>query len=165
MDATIWMVRKKFSAVQQMDTSEFAEKKASAIVFDVRKEEEYEISHIEGSNYVNPKDTDAVQQVLREKNYQPGTPVVFYCSLGYRSSQMAELMQNRETKEGDVEVDPNDLYNLEGSIFKWAIEEQPVVKQSGQTDKVHPYNTMFGMILPSRMRCWSLPKDSSNNNQ
>eukprot|EP00055_Hartaetosiga_balthica_P000897 m.137729 g.137729 ORF g.137729 m.137729 type:complete len:160 (+) comp12235_c0_seq1:12-491(+) len=159
MEATLWMVRRKFATVQQMQTDEFATKKEQAIVFDVRKKEEYDISRIEGSTWVPPKDTDRVQEVLKEKNYTPGTPVVFYCSLGYRSSQLAEMTETREAQEGDVAVDSHDLYNLEGSIFKWAIEGYPIVNNNGATKFVHPYNTVFGMILPSKMRRTTLPKE------
>ena len=45
------------------------------------------------------------------------------------------------------------LYNLEGSIFKWANEKRPMVDREDQpTSFAHPYNAVFGKLLNSENR-------------
>ena len=45
------------------------------------------------------------------------------------------------------------VYNLKGSIFKWANEGRPVVDSSGQAvSKVHPYSAVWGKCLNSELR-------------
>jgi len=40
------------------------------------------------------------------------------------------------------------IYNLEGSLFKWANESRPLVDNSGSPTKlVHPYNNVWGRLL------------------
>ena len=48
----------------------------------------------------------------------------------------------------DVEV-----YNLEGSLFKWANESRPMVDHKDRpTSCVHPYNVVWGKLLHSHLR-------------
>lgn len=45
------------------------------------------------------------------------------------------------------------VYNLEGSLFKWANENRPIVDRNGAiTEKVHPYNSVWGKLLYSYKR-------------
>ena len=45
------------------------------------------------------------------------------------------------------------VYNLEGSLFKWANEGRPMVDSNGQpVTKVHPYNAVFGKFLNKELR-------------
>ena len=45
------------------------------------------------------------------------------------------------------------VYNLEGSIFKWANENRPIVNGDDKpTHLVHPYNSFFGKLLESSRR-------------
>ena len=55
--------------------------------------------------------------------------IVVYCSVGYRSSELAEFLM----KTGFTEV-----YNLEGSIFRWANEGRPVYRAEERVRVVHP---------------------------
>ena len=49
------------------------------------------------------------------------------------------------------------VYNLEGSLFKWANEGRAMVDDKGEpTVYAHPYNTMFGKLLKSELRKSSL---------
>ena len=65
-------------------------------------------------------------------------PIVVYCSVGYRSSILARKLQDM----GFTKV-----YNLEGSIFKWANEDRPLVQNQTTGYKVHPYNAHWGRLL------------------
>lgn len=47
------------------------------------------------------------------------------------------------------------VYNLEGSIFKWANEKRSLIDSKGQsTVFVHPYNFLYGKLLKSEFRKW-----------
>ena len=68
----------------------------------------------------------------------PDRSIVVYCSVGYRSSILAEKLQDM----GFTKV-----YNLEGSIFKWDNEGRPLVQGKVTVRKVHPYNAHWGNLL------------------
>ncbi|EGD75825.1 hypothetical protein PTSG_07944 [Salpingoeca rosetta] len=169
MSATTWLLRRKFPTVQQMQTDELDQlDKKKRILLDVRPEEEYAISHLPDAIRVDPDNVEQAQEALREKGYKPGTPVVCYCSVGYRSSKLAQMLAEASTqaaaptdstattqegKDNACKVDPKDCYNLEGSIFKWANEGRPITNTSGGTaNKVHPYNGVFGHLLDANLR-------------
>lgn len=108
--------------------TELEANRSSYVVFDTRKKEEYEVSHIPGANYLGYKDFD--------KARLEGTPkdakIVLYCSIGYRSEKIAERLQ---------ELGYQNVYNLYGSIFEWANRSYPLEDENGNiTTKVHTYN-------------------------
>ena len=73
----------------------------------------------------------------------PHRTVVVYCSVGYRSSQLARRLQ----RAGFTNV-----MNLEGSIFAWANEGRPLVANGHSATLVHPYNRKFGRMLKPSLR-------------
>lgn len=108
--------------------TELAANRSSYMVFDTRKKEEYEVSHIPGANYLGYKDFDETRL--------EGTPkeakIVLYCSIGYRSEKIAERLQS---------LGYQNVYNLYGSIFEWANRSYPLEDRNGDvTTKVHTYN-------------------------
>jgi 3-mercaptopyruvate sulfurtransferase SseA len=62
-----------------------------------------------------------------------------YCSVGIRSARVADRL--RHAGIGAV-------YNLDGSIFRWASEGRPVVRDGEPVRAVHPYNAVWGRLLP-----------------
>jgi len=68
-------------------------------------------------------------------NLDKETRIVCYCSLGYRSSILAEKI----SKSGLENVK---AYNLEGSIFKWANEN----KSLEGSQLVHPFSYVWGLL-------------------
>lgn len=74
---------------------------------------------------------------------KPNATVIVYCSVGYRSSQMAERLR----KAGVANV-----FNLDGSIFQWANEGRPLQKAGEPAKVVHPYNKTFGKSLKEEYR-------------
>ena len=75
--------------------------------------------------------------------------VMCYCSVGYRSSDMAQRLY-RAARTEDVSLD---VYNLQGGIFQWAIEEREIVDTEGEkAAAVHPYSSVWGMLLPGKLR-------------
>lgn len=104
-------------------------------IADAREFEEYQVSHIPGAEYVGYKkfSTDKLNGVSKD------TPIVLYCSVGYRSEKIGEKLQ----KAGYTNV-----YNLYGSIFEWVNEGNPVVDALDKpTNKVHTYNKKWSQWL------------------
>ncbi|HEY2615439.1 MAG TPA: hypothetical protein VGI42_06990 [Chthoniobacterales bacterium] len=42
--------------------------------------------------------------------------------------------------------------NLEGSIFQWANEHRPLVRDGTPVTVVHPYNSFWGRLLKNDVR-------------
>ena len=75
--------------------------------------------------------------------------VVCYCSVGYRSSDMAQRLY-RAARNADV---PLELYNMSGGIFQWAMEDRDIVNSGGaKAAAVHPYSALWGKLLPVKLR-------------
>ncbi len=104
------------------------------VLFDVREENEYEISHLEGAYRLQPGMVD----LSPLDSLRPGRAIVLYCSIGWRSSEMARRLQER----GFTNVS-----NLEGSIFRWANKGQPVFRGNRQVRDVHPYDIIRKPLL------------------
>ena len=83
--------------------------------------------------------------------------VVAYCSVGYRSSAFVDKMQRYIADTQDNKT--YNIYNLEGSIFKWANEQRNMVDRSNNvTPFVHPYNIVWGKLVSSKLRKYNLDK-------
>ena len=142
---TLKMIRAKFPGVVQLSTDSlqtWLDESAMAerpLLLDVREKEEYEVSHLKGAvpALTEKEALQALEGVPQE------TPVVLYCSVGYRSSEMAGFLQNRGYKK---------VYNLEGSIFAWANEGRPVFRGDERVHKVHPYDRVWGKLLKKVLR-------------
>lgn len=122
-------VRRTISgAVPTMDAAELKEKLQNLRIFDAREREEYEVSHIPGAEYIGYKNFD----IKSLANIPKDTPIVLYCSIGYRSEKIGEKL----LAKGFTNV-----FNLYGSIFEWVNRGYPVVNSSSEEVKrVHTYN-------------------------
>ncbi len=142
---TLKMIRAKFPEVAQLSTDSlqtWLDESATAerpLLLDVREKEEYEVSHLKGA-VPAMTEKEALQAL---EGVPPDRPVVLYCSVGYRSSEMAGFLQ----KQGFRKV-----YNLEGSIFAWANEGRPVYRGDERVSKVHPYDRVWGKLLNKVLR-------------
>ena len=109
------------------------------MIIDVRSEAEFAVSHLRGAR--NCVSVWQVKAALETNTW----PVVVYCSVGYRSSALAEKLQ----RSGITNV-----WNLEGSLFAWANEGRPVYR--GETTlkpvRVHPYDAKWGQLLKPELR-------------
>jgi rhodanese-related sulfurtransferase len=126
-----------YPKVEQIDAEELAARRKSErppIVLDVRGAEEYEVSHLEGAVRAETLEEArvALAGVSRDR------PVVTYCSVGYRSSKLGQEL---------IEAGWENVSNLEGSIFAWANQGRPVVRDGKQVHEVHPYNERWGRLL------------------
>jgi len=138
------LVRRRFPQVAQLSTAELAEwlqtkSRTQPILLDVRTAEEFRVSHLRGAILVDPAATPAdLVAVVRS-----GRPLITYCSVGYRSSAVAE----RLVKAGVPQV-----RNLEGSLFQWANEGRALESDGKPAAKVHPYNATYGKMLNEAKR-------------
>lgn len=136
------LVRSKFPLVRQLQPAELAallkeEQLRKPILLDVRTQAEFDVSHLPGARRVEP---DARPANVKA-SLDPNRPVVLYCSVGFRSSALAEKL---------MKAGMTDVFNLEGSIFAWANEGRPLELDGKPASKVHPYNKTFGkMLLPN----------------
>ena len=139
MAKMIATVRAKFPGVPQLRPADLAalleNKKAVAPqLLDIREPDEFAVSHLRGAINVSP-DASATEAM---KKIDPARPVVVYCSVGYRSSRLAERL---------IAAGFKNVSNLEGSIFAWANEGRALEKDGQPARTVHPYNAVFGRLL------------------
>ena len=142
---TLKMIRARFPTVARVSTDTLqswldeSPQRENLLLFDVRESEEYAVSHLQGARPAPSKDEaqKALQGVPSDQR------IVLYCSVGYRSSELAQFLM----KKGYTEV-----YNLEGSIFAWANEGRPVYRGNERVKVVHPYDRIWGRLLKKSLR-------------
>lgn len=111
------------------------------LIFDVRRADEYAVSHLPGARRLDPGVTEPdLGEIPKD------TPIVVYCSVGYRSSRMAERLE----RQGYTAV-----HNLEGSIFEWANRGYPLERDGKSVQEVHPYNAWWGRLLDDDLHATS----------
>ncbi len=106
------------------------------IFLDIRDADEFAVSHLPNAIQI-PPDADLKTALAKVGNVS-GRPIVVYCSVGRRSSVFAARMQETLISQGATQVS-----NLENGIFGWHNNEHPLMNAHGQTDAVHPYNTVW----------------------
>ncbi len=121
------------NSVSQITVDEL-EQMDGVCLLDARELEEYEVSHIEGAQYIGYDNLN--KEIL--KNIPKEQTIVLYCSVGYRSEKVGEQLQ----KMGYTNV-----YNLYGSIFEWVNQGNSVVNENGTTTRVHTYNKRWSKWL------------------
>ncbi|MBD2448440.1 rhodanese-like domain-containing protein [Nostoc sp. FACHB-152] len=139
------LIRLSFPTVNQISTEKFAEwladsAKQQPFVLDARSPAEYAVSHIKTSVRIDPVVPDITALSTVSKN----TPIIVYCSVGYRSAKVAQQLD----REGFIQI-----FNLSGGIFQWANEERPMFKDNEHSSQlVHPYNAIWGNFLKHSYR-------------
>ena len=140
-------VAAEFSDVTHMPPEDVAQKlyrsDAAAhqiVLVDVREASEYAVSRIANALRVEP-DAD-VEQVLAMLGDVRGKSVILYCSVGVRSSKLAQRVQAQLSNAG-----ARGVYNLSGGIFRWHNEQRRLTNAEGATDFVHPYNTWWSQYV------------------
>jgi rhodanese-related sulfurtransferase len=137
-----------------MTTDKFAQVIAETshsqpLILDSRSEEEYAVSHFAKAQRIDGRSDLSIAPVL--KNIPKSTPIIVYCSIGYRSSRVAQKL---------MEAGFKNVSNLEGGIFQWANEGRAetqirpgsLVQGEQITQTVHPYDAWWGMLLNRQSR-------------
>ena len=141
METLLAQVRKDYPEVPQLSTERLAEwladgSREAPLLIDARTPKEYVVSHLAGAVRAQPGPT--LEALLTQ--VPTHTPVVVYCSVGVRSSKMARDLIGRGY---------TNVFNLEGSLFKWANEGRPLAKGE---EVVHPYNRRWEKYLAPERR-------------
>ncbi len=104
------------------------------IIVDVREKKEFSISHIQfAKNY--PYSDFSFEEF--QNQYDKKTPIIIYCSVGYRSGKIAEKLNKYGYK----------VFNLYGGIFNWVNSKEKVYNSNGQTKEIHTYNKKWSQLV------------------
>lgn len=107
---------------------EAKEIKKDLVFLDAREIEEYDVSHIPGAQYIGYDHF----KIKNLEDISKDATIVVYCSVGYRSEKVGELLNKHGYKN---------VSNLYGSIFEWANCGYQLENKNGTpTKKVHTYN-------------------------
>nr|MBV6629578.1 rhodanese-like domain-containing protein [Oceanococcus sp. HetDA_MAG_MS8] len=117
---------------------------AEWVVLDVREPDEFAVSHLPGAVRIPPDAdietfTQVVGDTLADKR------VLFYCSVGQRSTKVASRMEDAVREAGGQGV-----ANLRGGIFRWHGAHGPLENASGPVDRIHSYNAIWGKLMPRK---------------
>jgi rhodanese-related sulfurtransferase len=133
-------VRAKYPDVRQLGVEELREElrarapEALPLLLDARAPEEFAVSHLRDAHLA--PDEKAALALLA------GVPrdreIVVYCSVGMRSSALAETLLARGYPR---------VANLEGGIFAWANADAPVYRGEEPVTAVHPFDERWGTLL------------------
>ena len=102
------------------------------LLVDVRETNEFAVSHLRGA--LNLSLISSIQAARPSNN----RPLVVYCSVGYRSSALAEKLQRAGL---------TNVVNLEGSIFAWANEGRPLYCGTNEVREVHGFSSKWRQLL------------------
>ena len=134
------LIQIQFSGVNHLSTTELAdwlEQEKPPLLLDSRTAQEYAVSHLPQARLAPPQ-----LELSSLEGVDPSTPIVTYCSIGYRSARLAQRLE---------EMGYKNVFNLEGSIFQWANEGHPVYQGKTRTKQVHPFNQSWGTLLKQEL--------------
>ena len=135
-------IQRDWPEVPQMNTDELARRLASPDsrpeIIDTRTQKEYAVSHLPGARWAET--TSQIHSVLTSVPTE--CSVVLYCSVGVRSSRAASELLHKGR---------GNIFNLRGSIFQWANEGRPLVREGKPVNLVHPYNSKWGTLLDPKL--------------
>lgn len=137
-------IEKKHQNIKHIKVGDLLKLDHNTIIFDVREKQEFDVSHIKNAIRIKP-DIDSIKFIETFSNQLKGKNLVFYCSVGRRSSALAPRLQPLLIKEGVHEV-----YNLKGGIFQWHNEEKSLVQNGQLTKHIHPYSPLWGLLLENK---------------
>lgn len=132
-------IRAQYPDVERITTDSLAtwlgaDSLVHPLLLDIRTPEEYAVSHLRDAIHIDPETYDFATLDTLPRD----TPIVAYCSVGYRSSEAASRL---------MDAGFTNVMNLEGSIFRWANEGRPVYLADRRVHEVHPYNAAWGRLL------------------
>lgn len=124
------------------------------LIFDVREQDEFRVSHLRGAQHLSPGTWTS--GFFKQYGHKPfkGRKIIFYCSVGVRSSKMANALREELLKRGAAGV-----YNLKAGLFGWANRDFAMVDKSGSTSYIHPFDQHWGQLIQSRQRWRYKPAD------
>lgn len=144
-----------YEDVAHIPSEEFATLERSKVVlFDVRESDEFAVSHLPGAIQVAP-DITMAEFELRFASELEDKRAVFYCSVGMRSTILADrvaALVERQTGKPPV--------NLIGGLFQWHNEGRLAVSTSGDaTSAIHPFDDYWGRLIEDQAAVSYTPRD------
>lgn len=141
-------IKEKFDEVDHISTDTLSAlleaDRSRVVLIDARAPKEYAVSRIPGA--LNAQDPATVKAILQSLKTDELSTIITYCSIGYRSAELATLLE----QDDDVKLP---VKNVLGSIFQWAKEDRPLESSAGKpTEKVHPFNETWGRLLEPAKR-------------
>lgn len=124
-------IAKKFKNAAQITIEDYLsliKNNEKVVLVDVREKREREISYI-------PRSITKESFEKNQDNYQNHT-VVAYCTIGHRSSQFVESLDQKKFKKA---------FNLKESILGWTHRKLPLENSQGKTTKVHVYDEPWNL--------------------
>lgn len=136
-----FFIRLNFRDVRHLSTRDLAiwldkNKQEKPLLLDCRTKAEYQVSHLNNARLV-PTNLDNLI-TWNEINFS--TPIIVYCSVGYRSAMVARNLQSLGYQK---------VFNLNGSIFQWFNEGRSIYQSNKLVKVVHPYNRFWAYLLES----------------
>ncbi|MEO1069866.1 MAG: rhodanese-like domain-containing protein [Cyanobacteria bacterium J06638_6] len=102
------------------------------ILLDIRRDDEFAVSHLPRARLTPNLETALALGIAHHH------PIVAYCSVGYRSARLVSQLQ---------EAGYTQVYNLSGSVFRWANEGRSLVSNGQPTTVVHPFAPRWRILL------------------
>jgi len=139
-------IESRYTTIEHIDSDSLLQLDEQDLVFfDVREHQEFAVSHLSGAIHVAP-DLAPEQFIEDFGGLIKGKHVVFYCSVGERSSLFLSKLDNAPQALGAISA-----ANLKGGAFAWANNNKQLENLSGKrTEKVHPYNQIWGKLLTNQ---------------
>jgi rhodanese-related sulfurtransferase len=132
----IGWIRRRFPDVAVITCEELADRLAGEgpmpLLIDARGPEEFALSHLAGARRLPGPDASGAAGLARE------AAIVVYCSVGYRSARLARSLR---------QAGFTDVRNLEGSLFRWANQGQPLAGTGYARPRVHPFHPCWALLL------------------
>ncbi|MEE2726445.1 MAG: rhodanese-like domain-containing protein [Candidatus Latescibacterota bacterium] len=113
---------------------------STLLVFDTRPVEEYDVSRLRDAIRIDP-DLGVEEFIAAHGEGLSGRDLIFYCSVGYRSSDVVQRVIRAAQERGARSVS-----NLRGGLFRWYNEDRPLFRDA-PVDTVHPYDAQWGRFL------------------
>ena len=146
----------KYDNISHIDGNNFSKlNREKTIIFDVREQNEFDVSHLPQAIQVDPEISNQFF-ISNYKEQVTGKNIVFYCSVGQRSSVLASRLKSALIEQGATKV-----YNLKGGIFRWRNEKKDLIQDKKPTQFIHPYNPLWGLLLDDKKEIRFQPENSS----
>ena len=151
LNILVSILKRQFPDVSNITTNDLQdviEKSSDSnklLLIDTRKREEYDVSFISGAKHLAFPASESDVQKFAEENITDHTEIIVcYCSLGHRSSKVAQTLSHVLRQD---QIQKISVHNLEGSIFQWVNEGRSLSSVRGEvTQSCHPFSTMWGLL-------------------
>ena len=139
-------IAEAFPGVPSIDTAALSglmqDSTRPLVLIDARRADEFAVSHLPGA--VRATSIEHAAEIV--SGAPDGAAIVAYCSVGYRSAGLVAELRDRGLAE---------VYNLKGSIFRWANEDRPLYRGDLRVRRVHPFDAVWGALLQADRRAYA----------